>query len=255
MNSLDFLANSGSGSENVSTNGASFEVNWSPGLSIKGAKRANLKTKVVTIWYNTPNILSGVNDTLYINDGTLDYELVFDQGLYDFTSFKSELALLLVAEGLPSDQITLLSSDATQKVIIRFNYATTTIDFTQNDTMRDILGFDSGLVTTTIGLSVKADNIAAFNTLEYYLIHCNLVRDGMTVNGKKSSVICRIPIPKGTSVGSQIVYEPISPTSITENSLTRRTITSAKFWLTDQDDNQVETGGEIWSVTISIEYL
>ena len=43
----------------------------------------------------------------------------------------------------PNPLITMTPDDATQKVQIRFNYSNVSVDFTQADTFRDILGFDS----------------------------------------------------------------------------------------------------------------
>jgi hypothetical protein len=254
-NELDIFASSSTtgGAYGISSDGSSFSIRLDNPLKLKG-KRCNVSVKESTIWYNTPNITNGTNSKIYFNWSSTDYVVNVATGLYDFTNLKNSIAVALGNLGVATDLFVLVSDTATQKTGFTFS-DTVVIDFTQSDTMRGILGWDSGTVNGSSGQTLYADNVAAFNVLNNYQIHSDIVSDGLAINGKYSSVIAIVNIPKGTNVGSQIVAAPFNPTKVDSENLIYSTKSTIKFWLTDQDGTNIQTLGETWSVLVGIEWM
>jgi hypothetical protein len=145
--------------------------------------------------------------------------------------------------------------DATQKVQIRFNYNNVSIDFTQGDTFRDILGFDSlvyGPYTST-PINILAPDVAAFNQVNYFLIHSDLTNKGIRFNNNYSQTVAQVLID--VPPGSQIVSRPFNPAKISTQELAGTNRTNLRFWLTDDENRRVNTNGEYWSARIVIDYL
>ena len=142
--------------------------------------------------------------------------------------------------------------DATQTIVITFNYAATSIDFTQADSCREILGFDSAVVTGTVGENVFGDNIAAFNRITSYFIKSNILSGGIPQNTKSTGIITGVPIT--AKVGSQINYSPKNPLKSNADELIGAAKQFLSFRLLDQLERDVSTAGEEWSLAIVIRY-
>ena len=74
------------------------------------------------------------------------YTVTIPQGLYDLTTLQSAVQRDLSNQGAtisPDPVITFAADISTSKVDLIFNYDSMEVDFTQTDTPRLILGFDS----------------------------------------------------------------------------------------------------------------
>ena len=250
------------GASNRSSDGSYFEVQLQDGLKVpKDALNVNISVEESTIWWSVPNIITGQNDKMYITGpDTLDvvqnFVLTIPQGLYDLAGINEAIARELEAGGAkidPEPLITLSPDEATQKVQIRFNYATLSIDFTQDDTPRDILGFDAQVYTPIPDNPLLAPNVAAFNTVNYFLIHSDLTNKGIRFNNNYNQTIGQVLID--VAPGSQIVSKPFNPARINAPELAGATRTNLRFWLTDDEDRRVDTNSEYWTARIVIHYL
>lgn len=250
------------GASNRSPDGSYFEVQLQDGLKIpKDALNVNISVEEATVWWSVPNIITGQNDKVYITGpDTLDvvqnYVLTIPQGLYDLAGINEAIARELEADGAkidPEPLISLSPDEATQKVQLRFNYATVSIDFTQNDTPRDILGFDAQVYTPVPDNPLLAPNVAAFNTVNYFLIHSDLTNKGIRFNNNYNQTIGQVLID--VAPGSQIVSKPFNPARINAPELAGATRTNLRFWLTDDEDRRVDTNSEYWTARIVIHYL
>ena len=116
--------------------------------------------------------------------------------------------------GNPLPLVSLAPDDATQKVLLRFNYSNVTVDFTQANTPRDILGFDPLVYGPYPGapLNILAPKIAAFNQVNYFLIASDLVQKGIRFNNRYNQVITQVLID--VAPGSQITATPFNPVEI-----------------------------------------
>ena len=253
------------GAVNITDKGSRFDVNLSgEGIYIpKKAIATNISVEEATVWWVIPNIETGENDKLYVNGpNTLDvltnYTLTVPQGLYDLDGLNQSILRLLENAGAktnPEPLITLLADENTQKVVIRFNYNNVSVDFTQNNTFRNILGFNSQILGpyAVVPINQIANNTANFNTVNSFLLHSSLVSQGIRINDTFSSVISNILID--VAPGSQIISKPFNPAKIASPELNDTRKTTLQFWLTDDENRVVNTNGEYFTARIVIRYL
>ena len=260
------------GAVNRSPNGDYFEIQLDDGLKIpKDAVNVNVKVEESTIWWVVPNIIEGVNDTMYIygNDDTLPvavpqlFTVVIPQGLYDLSGLNQAIlnglenggAQTIDASGDSLPLITLTADDATQKVILRLNYTNVYVDFNQANTPRDILGFNALSIGPEAGapINILATNNAAFNSVNYFLIHSDLVNRGVRYNNQYNQTIAQVLID--VAPGSQIVSTPFHPAKASGQALAGTVRTNLRFWLTDDQQRSVNTNGENWTARIVIDFL
>ena len=248
-----------SGALNKSSDGSSFEINLSEEIAIpKNSKTCTVSVQESTVWWVIPNILdSGTsqNNLFSIDDGVNPaYNVAVPQGLYDLNTLQVSLDSAVVAAGGASGLFTLIGDSATQKVIIRINGVGISIDFTIANSFRDILGFNSQVLGPTLVVQTDflANNQAQFNTLDYFLIHSDIVSQGMRTNNTFSQTIAQVLIDQAP--GSQIVSKPFNPPKVPASEMIGAKRKLIRFWLTDQSDIRVNTNGENWSARINIEY-
>ena len=253
------------GAKNITSDGSSFSINLEDGLKIPAdAKNVTIEVQESTIWWTSPNIFTGINDKLYItaprelDDVLTVYVITIPQGLYNLTALNESVLRELENAGAkitPDPVINLLADEATSKVEVRYNYVGIEIDFTQVDTFRDILGYNSQILgpNVTAPLIYLADNNAAFNTINSFLIHSDLVTQGLRINNNFNQALAQVQID--VRPGSQIVSKPFNPAKINAKHLAGATRTTMRFWLTDETNNLVNTNSEYWTARIVIKYL
>ena len=252
------------GAINRSPDGSYFEIQLQDGLQLpKDALNVNIAVEEATIWWVIPNIITGENDTLYItgpdvSDVVQNYTVVIPQGLYDLSGLNQ--AVLRELENLgakinPDPLITMTPDEPTQKVEMRFNYATVEVDFTQTDTPREILGFNSAVYGPYLGapVNILADSIAQFNQVNYFLVHSDLTNKGIRFNNNYNQTIAQVLID--VAPGSQIVSQPQNPAKIPAQELAGAKRTNLRIWLTDDQNRSVNTNGEYFTARIVIHYL
>jgi len=257
------------GAINRSQDGSQFEIQLDgEGIQIpKDAINVNVSVEESTVWWVVPNIITGQNDKMYIfgdNDvgGTQLFIITIPQGLYDLSGLNQAILAELEAAGArtldgggnPLSLINLAADDATQKVRLRFNYTNVYVDFQPNDTPREILGFDAEQYGPYLGapLSILAPNTAAFNQVNYFLIHSDLVNKGIRFNNTYNQTIAQVLI--NVAPGSQIVSTPFNPARCNGQELSGSKRTNLRFWLTDDKQRPVNTNGEYFTARIVIHY-
>jgi hypothetical protein len=249
---------------NISADGSRFEVQLDESLRVPDdAINCNISMENATIWWSVANIITGTNDKMYIHgldtsDVEQDFTITIPQGLYDLPALNLKIQQLLEnADGKisPYNNIDLIADNATSKVVIKFNYSVNTIDFSQSDTPRTTLGFASAVYGAYAGApeNVLAPDVANFNSVDSFLLHCDLVDRGILMNNSYSQVVGQVLID--VSPGSQIIYNPFNPTKVEANNLigaSRRTI---RVFLTDQAGDPVNTNGEFYSLKLKVSYM
>ena len=257
-------SDSTAGAINVSADGSQFGIQLEEALRIpQNAVNVTIDVEESTIWWVVPNIITGVNDKFYVTaPDTLDvstaFVLTIPQGLYDLSGLNQAIARELENAGAkidPSPVVSLAPDDATQKVELRTNYVAVSVDFTPADTMRDIIGFNSQVVGPfiTAPITTIADNTAAFNTVNSFLIHSDLTNRGIRFNNTYNQTIAQVLID--VPPGSQIVSSPRNPARVNAFELAGASRTNLRFWLTDDQNRPVNTNGEVWTTRVAIRYL
>lgn len=252
----------------LNKNLSSFDVQLHQPISIpREAKNVTLEVTSSVIWNTVPNIsaLRG-NNKLYIYTdaggtpaaptGVLT-TITIPDGLYSLDSLKDMLPLLLASEGLDENLFEVLGNDSTQQVVFKINAQNVWLDFTRGDSPNNIFGLNSRLVpettfTTTDISYAETDNVAAFNQLNSFLLHCTIVSGGLPINAFGQNIICNIPIT--SKPGSQIVYQPYNPTKVNCNELTGMSLGSFSVYLSDEKNNILDNFGDEYSFVMTFKY-
>jgi hypothetical protein len=248
-------------STDVYNNGSSFSTTlYNPIAIPHSSKGCMVGVSSARVWNSTPNIIEGVNDTLYISSAPAPgaVALVFPQGLYSVEALSNTLADLLEVAGHQRDLFEFLPSSATQQITIRYNYDAVQVNFTASDTFRELLGFDSrfspsGGVSASAPEYDEGDNIAAFNTINAFLISApELVNDGIPLNQISNSVVVQVPIT--SSPNTLINYNPENINWIQSDHLIGGTVNFLTFTLFNENLENI-IAVENWSFTVSIKYI
>ena len=249
------------GAFNRTPDGAAFEIKLSDnGIQIpSSATQCFLSCEESTVWWTIPNIITGVNDRVFIQGppGTTSYPITLAQGLYDLNALNSAIATKLENLGAPTSPepiISLSADSASQRVNIRFPFTTSRVDFSQPNTIRNIVGFSSSIIGPFGGAptTVTGSATPAFNQVNYFLLHCDLTNLGLRFNSNYSQVVSQILIDKVP--GSQIISRPFNPPRISVPELIGATKSSIRVWLTDDQNRFVNTNGEYYSARFKLEY-
>jgi hypothetical protein len=265
-----FISDPQGGAVNVSPDGDAFTVQLNNPIVIPHkALSCSLVLLQAEIWNVVPNISAKIgNNTLYIYTDYVpltdpptapnpqNVQIVIPDGLYSLDGLNSFIGSALTNLDLPVNLITLSSDSATQTVVINFNYDNTQLDFTQSNTLNEILGFNSRLVPLVLEPAVHiefGDNPAKFNRTDSFIIKGDLISNGIPFNNINSGVLASIPIT--AKAGSQIVYAPYNPIVIDCDELIGKSKSNFSFQLTDQLNRNVDTVGEIWSFSVQISYF
>ena len=282
--SMILNSNPDDGASNLSADGSFFQVNLEDGgIQIPGdAINVSVSVESASVWFSTPNILSAdsldgrlkKNNKMYftnvplVGGGTADVVIEIEQGLYDLTALNDEIfkqikatpPFMYVTPGATSKSPVVFDADAaTGKVFCIFNEPNVTIDFTPNDTFRDVLGFNSGSITSPPNasqdnpLSVDAPNTARFNSLTSYLIHSDIVQNGIRFNNSYNQTLTEVLIGDAATF-EQINSTPFNPPRVDADELRGIHRNNLAFWITDQDNNRINMAGEYWSFRMVIRY-
>lgn len=252
------------GAVNVSSDGSAFEVQLDDGLQIpREALHTTVRVEEATVWWVIPNIITDQNDKMFITGPLVggainNFVITIPQGLYDLSGLNAAIQRELENQGAQTDPnpiLNLAPDGATQKVEVRLNYTNVSIDFTQLGTPRAILGFNTQIIgpSAVAPIEILAPNIAAFNQVNYFLIHSDLVNQGIRFNNRYNQTISQILID--VAPGSQIVNKPFNPARSNAQELAGTKRTNLRFYLTDDKQRPVNTNNEYWTARIVIEYL
>ena len=144
---------------------------------------------------------------------------------------------------------------ATNNTVLTFLTAGDEVDFTINNSCREILGFDSRLAPLTpqsAGWSEYSDNNAKFNRVNSYAIRSNIVSEGIPINNTSAGMLASIPIT--TTAGRQIIYTPQNATKINCDELIGQSKSNFDFSLVDQELRPTPTLGEYYSFILTFRY-
>tara|TARA_R110000787_G_scaffold191748_2_gene303246 strand:- start:5215 stop:6327 length:1113 start_codon:yes stop_codon:yes gene_type:complete len=187
-----------------------------------------------------------------------NYNITIPQGLYDLSGLNNTIQRELENAGAridPTPLVVFSPDEATQKVELRVNYNDVSVDFTQPDTPRIILGFDSLVYGTypSTPIEILAPNVASFNQINYFLVHSDLVNKGIRFNNAYNQTISQVLID--VAPGSQIIHKPFNPAKSNAQTLAGSKRTNLRFYLTDDKQRSVNTNGEYWTARIVIDYV
>jgi hypothetical protein len=220
----------------------------------KNAVNATLSIIQASIWNTSPNISPSFNNNIFRfrASGTY-YTITFPEGLYSLSGFGSFLSIQFANLQLPTNLFVISGDESTQKSIITFLNAGDLIDFQVANSVREILGFNSRVVTANIAAyNEYSDSQANFNRVNSYLIRSNIVSQGIPINSIGANIIAQIPINVAPS--SQINYHPQHPIPVDCSELIGYGKNVFQFSLCDQNLRPTPTAGEKWDFVMVINY-
>lgn len=260
--SMILSSSSVAGAQNISSDGSRFEVELSEVLTLpRDALNPTISCDQASIWWSVPNITTSNNKIFihgYNTAGTeVDFDLTIPTGLYNLNQLNTTIQNLLENEDAktsPLPNIELVGNSSTQKVEIKFNYDIVEIDFTISNSCRAILGFNSAVLGpySNTPKTISGDTTADMNPVNSFLLHTNLVDNGIALNGIYNNTIAEVLI--NVQPGSQILYEPYNAPKVSCHKLKGGSMRRVSVSLTDNENNAVDTDGEIFSLRIVIRY-
>jgi hypothetical protein len=211
------LSSDGPGATKVTERGDEFIVAMNTNFELPlQARNVKLSMTRADIVYSTPNITIA-NNRLRITapDNSVgqvirNYDIEVPPGTYDFFSLKDLILSFLAAppgnlppaKSNPLPVVSFDAVDATGKVIVTLNYNTVIVDFAHFPNNfavamgflpTDVLQFP--VIAPPSGvLVIQSPNRAFFDTIRAYLIHTDLVGDGITINGFNEQILSYVTI-------------------------------------------------------------
>ena len=265
------MLNFDSNVSSVDSTGSRFTVDMNTGSIVpKYAKSAIMKVTSASIYNNISNISGALgNNKLYFNaknevGGQTDYVFTIPDGLYSLTDLNTQLKnqmdnsdVQVLNDVYPFE----LTYNNVNRSIIKLNSVNCSIQFSdgvplrQNHGIRTLLGFsNSDLTTTSVPFYHTGSQKANFNSLEYFLITCNFVDQGLIVNNIDTQALALIR--PNTAPGFPIYYSPYFPAILSADKLIGwEGKKQFSFQLKDNNLKNVDTNGETWSFSLQIDYV
>lgn len=246
------------GALNVSPTGDIFQILLDRPITIpRNAIDAQIRVLDSNIWNVVPNISASIgNNVLNFNIQGTSYTTNFPDGLYSLEALEEFIQRDLELKGLDPTAIQFSGNGATQKSVLRFGVDNVQIDFTQANSPREILGFDSRLVPLTpqpAGFSEEGDSQANFNRTEYFLISTDLISNGVPLNSTSGNGVIHKALIQAPP-GSQSNFLPYKPIVVDASELIGFSKNQFTVRLTDQLNRPVSTQGESFSFTMELSY-
>ena len=194
--------------------------------------------------YNSIFNITSKNNKIVYFDGSNWKELVFPSGAYEIEQINDEIARQLSIEldlRDPSESpIQLEANTATLHSIINLadGYK---IDFTQPKTLRDLLGFESKILSDSYNYSKNKVNIIDIQRLH---LCCDCII-GSIRNGYPSNILFTVVLNEAP--GAQIVREP---NLVLYKHIYKEKLDAIDFQMEDDDGNRIDNHGEIIAFTL-----
>ena len=250
------------GADNLNPGFSTWSFEVANGLTIPHeAKNATLECPQAAVWYSSHIIVAGGPDKLnFIYENApappVPLQVVIPPGLWSLEALNDEINYQLIDLTLASDAGDWVQIDgitATGKTRVIFSVLTTpfnfTIDFTDADTLFELLGFNQGDLVATAALSPVypqtrvSPNQATFDSTGSYNFSTNLCGGvGIPTNSTQGNVLANILID--VAAGSQIIYRPPVPPRVDVDHLIGKTINQANFSITNENGGELIFGGE-----------
>ena len=197
-------------------------------------------------YYSFANIDTLNNQFKYFN-GVVFKTITIATGAYDINDINTAIQNGMKANGdwdsvNSAFYITIIPNAPTLGSIINISFATYSIDFTIQNSLAKLLGFNSGILTSGINISPNIVDILRINSI---FVNCDIIK-GSFVNGSQSPVLYNFFPNVGP--GYKIIEKPVN---IVYLPLSSGQIMNIRIWITDQNNNIIDFRGE--TITLRIE--
>ena len=240
------------GAYNVSSDGSRFSVSFNPALRFnQNATRIRLELLECELYYTSPNILNNVNNRLDLSyedtHGVVQiYNIVIPEGLYTLENLNDEIIRLLGVQGGQTNPplISFLPNSSNSRVIMTL-IGNSRVDFSKPYSVGIFFGFlpiayvPYGVFSNDRKSIFEAPNPARLNNINFFVLNCNILLDGLCFNGISRQALGRILI--NNEPGGQIISTPQHPYSIDITNLKYSSYNNLTFWITSDTDKPIST--------------
>jgi hypothetical protein len=98
-----------------------------------------------------------------------------------------------------------------------------------------------------------ADQVASLNKINSFLLHGDILRGGITVNGRRANIMTEVQIT--AKPGKLINFRPFNPYKLDGSHLKHGVNDLLTFWLTNELNLPIDTFGEDYTFSITISYM
>ena len=232
----------------ISNNKTDFVTRFNPPLQLKKGKQYEMALLNLETYYSFPNIDSTNNNFKYSPDGGDNwFTVTVPEGSYEIRDIDAAIKQQMKTNNHYDSQddeyyVSIAANSSTLKTILTLdnNYQ---VDFTLNNSMRHLLGFNSAIYTARYQESESVVNIVSINSI---LVNIDII-SGSYVNGRMQPVIYSF-FPT-VSPGYKIVERP---PHLKYLPVTLETITNLRTYITDQDGNLLNLHGEVVTIRLDI---
>lgn len=251
-------------------NGSRFSVKLNNEISVpRSAVDVTIECVSANIWFTQPNISAELqNDKLWFYYEGVLISITLDKGLYSVSeineSVRRKISQLDMpgepGQKFPEDSIAFRGNNSTQKVELRLIKGLWFLPGPEyENNMAGFLGFTEENNTAEFESSATFDGqlyISAgypmINQINSFLLHGDIVKGGLQINNYTANIIAEIQL--SAQAGTQINYLPYHPFKIDANHLKQGSVDKVTFWLTDEQNRQLDMSGENFSFTLVIKY-
>ena len=229
----------------VSGKKSRIQTSFSPPLIFPAECQYEMALCGLETYYSFPNIDKENNKVqISVDAGNKWLILELPTGCYEIDSIDEALKRFVIEKGGKKDDLCLSANRSTLESILTLK-EDIQVDFTgENGTLRKVLGFDAEkIVKPGRHESEHIVNILRVNTI---FVHCDIVKLSRK-NGIASPIIYTF-FPN-VSPGWKIVNRP---RNLIYLPLSLSVISQMTVWLTDQNDNALDTRGEELTITFHI---
>jgi hypothetical protein len=222
-------------------NKATFNVQFDEPITIPiHAIHPTIEVDEAIVFNNEANF---VTDTPYTYDGQPFILPLGNWGLDELSAFMTTQ----IEPAYATDKIQFNGIDAISQVQV---LSTKNLILSQN--FYDVLGFTALQNPITGGEITLGTNKARVNAIDYYLIGCDIVADGIRYNNNYNQIVAQVAITQEN--GSAIIYAPIQPSLIPMDEAKGTVRNKIQARLLNSRLEKANTRGENWSVRFRIRW-
>lgn len=212
-------------------------------IELNPNRNYELGLKYFSVVNSIQNVTNENNKIRYSKDGGATWiDHTFTPGSYelnDFTEFLNDKTNdVFNIEFVPQASLNRV------QLVLRNNRQ---VDFTIDNSVREMFGFQNRIYRTTQIATYRAK---LENNIKNIYIKCNLI-DGGYINDKKSQVLLSLPA-FATPVGHRIIKEIEKPIYLP---LLFKTISSINLRVVDDNDKEIDFGGEEISMLLHLKQI
>ena len=229
----------------VSGHEAKISTNFMPAVSLPlQINDYEIALTKLETYYSFANITPENNNfKVSIDKGKTWKALTIPTGCYEIKAINKNLQSLIEENGGKVNMIKISPNVNTLKCILDIVNENYQIDFTGDNCLRTVLGFDSKIFTKG---RYESDHLVDIMNINSILVNCDIV-SGSRLNGIEAPVMYSFfpnvsPGEKIVETPKNLIYVPITTTIIS-------TLTC---WLTDQDGKALDLRGEKLSIALHI---